>query len=134
MKRVLILCTGNSARSQMAEALLRSMDSTIEVRSAGTHPAERVHPAAVTAMSELGIDIAGARPKSVDQFLDQSFDCVITVCGHANETCPVFRGTVGRRLHIGFDDPAAVAGTEQEVLDAFRRVRDQIRDQFLALT
>ena len=134
MKRVLILCTGNSARSQMAEALLRSMDATLEVHSAGTHPAERVHPAAVTAMSELGIDIAGARPKSVDQFLDQSFDCVITVCGHANETCPVFRGTVGRRLHIGFDDPAAVAGTEQEVLDAFRRVRDQIRDQFLALT
>ena len=134
MKRVLILCTGNSARSQMAEALLRSMDATVEVHSAGTHPAERVHPAAVTAMSELGIDIAGARPKSVDQFLDQSFDCVITVCGHANETCPVFRGTVGRRLHIGFDDPAAVTGTEQEVLDAFRRVRDQIRDQFLALT
>ena len=134
MKRVLILCTGNSARSQMAEALLRSMDTTVEVHSAGTHPAERVHPAAVTAMSELGIDIAGARPKSVDQFLDQSFDCVITVCGHANETCPVFRGTVGRRLHIGFDDPAAVTGTEQEVLDAFRRVRDQIRDQFLALT
>ena len=134
MKRVLILCTGNSARSQMAEALLRSMDATVEVHSAGTHPAERVHPAAVTAMSELGIDIAGARPKSVDQFLDQSFDCVITVCGHANETCPIFRGTVGRRLHIGFDDPAAVTGTEQEVLDAFRRVRDQIRDQFLALT
>jgi arsenate reductase len=134
MKRVLILCTGNSARSQMAEALLRSMDATVDVHSAGTHPAERVHPAAVTAMSELGIDIAGARPKSVDQFLDQSFDCVITVCGHANETCPVFRGTVGRRLHIGFDDPAAVTGTEQEVLDAFRRVREQIRDRFLALT
>ena len=111
MKRVLILCTGNSARSQMAEALLRSMDATLEVHSAGTHPAERVHPAAVTAMSELGIDIAGARPKSVDQFLDQSFDCVITVCGHANETCPVFLGRGGKTkiIHVGFDDPPRLA-------------------------
>jgi arsenate reductase (thioredoxin) len=129
MKRVLILCTGNSARSQMAEALLRSMDASVEVHSAGTRPAALVHPAAIEAMAELGIDISSAHPKSVDRFLDQSFDYVITVCDRANETCPVFAGVVGLRLHMGFEDPAANSGTGPEVLDAFRRVRDQIRDR-----
>ena len=129
MKRILILCTGNSARSQMAEGLLRSMDRGLEVYSAGTAPAARVHPGAVQAMHELGIDISAHRPKGVDGFLGQPFDFVITVCDHANETCPVFHGPVGRRLHMGFDDPAAAAGTEAQVLDVFRRVRDEMRDR-----
>jgi len=126
MKRILVLCTGNSARSQMAEGLLRSFDAELEVYSAGTRPAERVHPAAVRAMAEADIDIDAARPKSVEQFLGQRFDFVITVCDHANQTCPVFTGEVRRRVHIGFDDPAAVRGTDEEVLAAFRRVRDEI--------
>jgi arsenate reductase (thioredoxin) len=130
---VLILCTGNSARSQMAEAIVRSLDPSLEVHSAGTQPAARVHPGAVAAMAELGIDISGARPKSVDQFLGQSFDWVITVCGHANETCPAFTGRVRHRLHSGFDDPAAITGSDEEVLAAFRRVRDEIRARFADL-
>ena len=129
MKRVLVLCTGNSARSQMAEGFLRSFDAGLEVYSAGTRPAERVHPAAVEAMAEAGIDIGAARPKSVEQFLGQGFDFVITVCDQANQTCPVFTGEVRRRVHIGFDDPAAVRGTGEEVLAAFRRVRDKIEQR-----
>ncbi len=129
MKRILVLCTGNSARSQMAEGFLRSFDSGLEVHSAGTQPAERVHPAAVQAMAEAGIDIGAARPKSVEQFLEQRFDFVITVCDHANQTCPVFTGQVRRRVHIGFDDPAALRGTDEEVLAAFRRVRDEIEER-----
>ena len=129
MKRILILCTGNSARSQMAEGLLRSFDSGLEVHSAGTKPASRVHPGAIQAMAEVGIDIGGNYPKSVDRYLGEPFDFVITVCDHANETCPVFGGRVGRRVHIGFEDPAAAAGTDEQVLQAFRRVRDQIRDR-----
>jgi len=127
--RILVLCTGNSARSQMAEGFLRSFDAGLEVYSAGTRPAARVHPAAVRAMAEAGIDIAGARPKSVEQFLGQPFDFVITVCDHANQTCPVFAGEVRRRVHIGFLDPAAVQGSEAEVMAAFRRIRDQVRER-----
>jgi arsenate reductase (thioredoxin) len=126
MTRILVLCTGNSARSQMAEGFLRSFDAGLEVYSAGTRPAERVHPAAVEVMAEAGIDIGAQRPKSVAQFLGEPFDVVLTVCDHANQTCPVFTGQVGRRVHIGFEDPAAVEGSEEEVLDAFRRVRDEI--------
>jgi arsenate reductase len=129
MKRILVLCTGNSARSQMAEGFLRSFDSGLEVYSAGTRPAERVHPAAVQAMAEEGIDIGAGRPKSVEQYLGQRFDFVITVCDHANQICPVFTGEVRRRVHIGFDDPAAVQGSEDEVLAAFRRVRDEIQER-----
>lgn len=129
MKRILVLCTGNSARSQMAEGFLRSFDPGLEVHSAGTRPAERVHPAAVQMMAEAGIDIGAQRPKSVQQYLGQRFDFVITVCDHANQTCPVFTGEVRRRVHIGFDDPAAVRGTEDEVLSAFRRVRDEIEER-----
>jgi arsenate reductase (thioredoxin) len=127
--RILVLCTGNSARSQMAEGFLRSFDAGLEVYSAGTRPAGGVHPAAVRAMAEAGIDIAGARPKSVEQFLGQPFDFVITVCDHANQTCPVFTGEVGRRVHIGFLDPVAIQGSEGEVMAAFRRIRDQIRER-----
>ena len=113
----------------MAEGFLKSLDSRLEVHSAGTVPASRVHPKAVQVMKEIGIDLGVAFPKSVDQFLNQSFDYVITVCDHTKETCPVFTGRVKHRLHIGFDDPAEATGTEQEVLQVFRRSRDEISQQ-----
>jgi arsenate reductase len=123
-KRVLILCTGNSARSQMAEGLLRKMaGDRFEVFSAGTRPAG-LNPNAVAAMSEAGIDISGQRSKPVDEFLGQQFDYIITVCDNANESCPVFPGS-GERIHHNFEDPAAAAPGQQP--DKFRAVRDQIR-------
>lgn len=126
MKRVLILCTGNSARSQMAEGLLRAMaGDRVAVESAGTKPSF-VRLEAIAVMAEAGIDIRGHRSKSVDEFAGQEFDTVITVCDHANEICPVFPGGT-RRVHRSFEDPAAVAGTEEERLAAFRRVREEIR-------
>jgi arsenate reductase (thioredoxin) len=126
-QRVLILCTGNSARSQMAEGLLRhDAGERFEVESAGTRPGH-VRPEAIAAMREVGIDISGHRSKSVDEFKDQSFDLVLTVCDNARETCPVYPGH-GQRLHRSFDDPAAVRGSEEDRLAAFRRVRDEIRD------
>lgn len=128
--KALVLCTGNSARSQMAEGFLRSFDKRLEVHSAGTAPAARVNPFAVRAMAEAGIDISEGIPKNVDRFLGEPFDFVFTVCGNADQTCPGFTGTVGRRVHIGFDDPAAAAGTDDEVMAEFRRVRDEIRRQF----
>ncbi len=131
--KILILCTGNSCRSQMAEGWLRSFDNRLQVFSAGTAPAETVHPLAVRVMAEAGIDLSSAIPKKVERFLYESFDYVITVCDHANETCPVFLGPVKNRLHIGFDDPALVKGEEEYVLNQFRRVRDEIRDEFYAL-
>jgi len=130
MKRILILCTGNSCRSQMTEGFLRSFDSDLEVYSAGTDPASKVHPKAIQVMKEIGIDISGASPKNVDRFLDQSFDYVITVCDNAKETCPVFMGDVKEQLHIGFDDPAEATGTEEEILSQFRRVRNEIQNRF----
>ncbi len=114
----------------MAEGFLKSFNSSLEVHSAGTVPALRVHPKAVQVMKEIGLDLSAASPKSVDQFLDQSFGYVITVCDHAKETCPVFTGKVKHRLHFGFDDPAEATGTEQEILATFRRVRDEIRERF----
>ena len=129
-KRVLILCTGNSCRSQMAEAFIKQLRPDWEVYSAGTEPAERIHPKAVQVMRETGIDISGGYPKNVDIFLDQPFDYVVTVCDHARETCPVFLGEVKERVHIGFEDPAEAQGTEEEVLGVFRRVRDEIREAF----
>jgi arsenate reductase len=129
--RILVLCTGNSARSQMAEGFLRSFDSRLEVFSAGTVPAERVHPAAVAVMQEAGIDISAARPKSVEQYLGESFDVVITVCDDADCNCPAFAGRVGRRIHIGFEDPAKATGSPEEVLAVFRRIRDEMRARFL---
>ncbi len=130
MTKILILCTGNSCRSQMAEGFLKSFDPTLEVYSAGTAPAERVHPKAVQVMAEEGIDIRKNYPKSVDQFIDQSFDYVITVCDAAKESCPVFTGNVKHRLHIGFEDPAEATGTEEEILAVFRKVRDEIKRDF----
>ena len=122
-QRVLILCTGNSTRSQMAEGLLRHMaGDRYEVFSAGTRPVG-LNPIAVKAMSEIGIDISGQRSKSVDEFVDQQFDYIITVCDNAKESCPIFPG-IGRRIHQGFEDPAAAQPAQQ--LEVFRRVRDQI--------
>ena len=126
MKRILILCTGNSARSQMAEGLMRrATDGDTEVFSAGTKPS-LVRPEAIAVMSELGIDLSGHRSKSVDEFAGREFDYVITVCDNANEACPVFPGKT-KRLHWPFEDPAGVAGSEEERRTEFRTVRDQIR-------
>lgn len=125
-KRVLILCTGNSCRSQMAEAFLRQLQPEWEVLSAGTFPAAEVHPKAIQVMNEVGVDISQHRTKSVDHFISQSFDFVITVCDAARETCPVFSGEVRERIHLGFEDPARAVGTEGEVMEIFRRVRDEI--------
>ncbi|MCL4549693.1 MAG: arsenate reductase ArsC [Bacteroidetes bacterium] len=130
--KILILCTGNSCRSQMAEGFLKSFDNNLEVHSAGTNPSSSVHPKAIQVMNEAGIDLGKNYPKSVDRFINQSFDYVITVCDHAKETCPVFLGKVSHRLHIGFEDPADTAGTEEEIITVFRKVRDQIRERFLA--
>jgi len=130
--RILILCTGNSCRSQMAEGFLRSFDPQLEVFSAGTEPSEQVHPKAVVVMQELGIDLSGHYPQKVDAYLDQAFDYVITVCGHAQENCPVFLGEVKQQLHIGFDDPAEATGTEEQILGEFRRIRDEIRERMHA--
>lgn len=126
MTRILILCTGNSCRSQMAMSCLQSLSDRIDVHSAGTAPAEEVHPLAIKAMEEVGISLSGARPKSVDKYLDQTWDYVITVCGGAKESCLAFAGKVGQRLHIGFDDPASAGGSEDEKMIVFRRVRDEI--------
>jgi len=126
-QRVLILCTGNSARSQMAEGLLRhDAGDGFDVESAGTRPS-RVRPEAIAVMRELGIDISGHRSKSVDEFAGQQFDYVLTVCDKARESCPIYPGH-SNRLHHRFDDPAAVDGDEEARLAAFRRVRDEIRD------
>ncbi len=128
---VLILCTGNSCRSQMAEAFMRSFNPKLNVSSAGTKPASKVNPYAVKVMSEVGIDISSHYPKDVDEFITKSFDYVITVCDNAKETCPVFTGKVKNRLHIGFDDPADATGTEEEIISVFRKVRDEIKKDFL---
>jgi arsenate reductase len=114
----------------MAEGFLRSFDSSLEVFSAGTKPAEAVHPLAVKVMREEWIDISGHKPKNVDEYLQRPFDYVITVCDGAKEFCPLFTGQVEHRLHIGFDDPAEAKGTQQEVLGVFRRVRDEINIRF----
>ncbi len=129
--KILILCTGNSCRSQMAEGFLKFFDKNIKVFSAGTEPNKEVHPKAVQVMKELDIDLSDNYPKSVNEFLNQEFDYVITVCGGAKESCPTFSGKVSRHLHIGFDDPAEVSGTEEFILSEFRRIRDEIKQGFL---
>jgi arsenate reductase len=128
-QRVLVLCTANSARSQMSEGLLRHIGGEhIEVQSAGTHPSV-VNPLAVEAMRERGIDIGHHRSKHLSEFLDQPWDVVITVCDNAAENCPIFPGKV-ERIHWSFPDPAAVEGTHEEQLQAFRDVRDALESQF----
>lgn len=126
--KILILCTGNSCRSQMAEAFLKSYPST-EVYSAGTNPSDQVHPKAIQVMKESGFDLSSHRPKEVQEYLTEAFDFVITVCDNAKESCPVFLGKVTHRLHIGFEDPAEANGTEEEILEVFRTIRDQIREK-----
>ena len=128
--KILVLCTGNSCRSQMAEGFLKHFDSDLFVVSAGTEPSDEVHPLAIKVMGEEGIDISDKKPKSVNQFLDEHFDYVITVCGGAKESCPAFTGDVKHRLHIGFDDPAEVVGNKEFVLSEFRRIRDEIKEEF----
>lgn len=127
---ILILCTGNSCRSQMAEAFLKSFDSELDVYSAGTAIAPVVHPKAIKVMHELGLDLSQNKPKLVDEFLQLHFDYLITVCSSAKESCPAFIGKVNERLHIGFDDPAEAIGSEAEVLSEFRRIRDEIKKEF----
>jgi arsenate reductase len=128
--RLLVLCTGNSARSQMTAGFLKSLDTRLEVYSAGTNPSPRVNPLAIQAMKEVGIDISSGYPKSVTQFLGQSFDYVITVCDEADKNCPNFAGKVGKRVHIGFPDTAKAAGTDDQKMAVFRKVRDDIQKRF----
>jgi len=129
-KKILVICTGNSCRSQMAEGFLKSFDKTLVVHSAGTHPADKVNPNTVKVMKELGIDISHHVPELVDQYIGEEWDYVVTVCGGAKEVCPAFIGKVKQRLHIGFDDPADAVGSEEEVMGVYRRVRDEIKDGF----
>lgn len=128
--KILILCTGNSCRSQMAHGFLQSFDASLQVFSAGTQPATHVNPKAVEVMNELGIDISAHVSMYVNHYLNEEWDYVITVCGGANETCPAFVGKVGKRLHIGFDDPSHATGTPEFIDSEFRRVRDEIKKAF----
>ena len=129
---VLILCTGNSCRSHLAEGILRQAAGDLfDVQSAGSNPAGYVHPKAIRVMKEIGIDISGHCSKHMNEFLSRKVDTVITVCGHADQACPMFPGQV-HRFHWGFDDPAHAKGTDEEVLSVFRRVRDQIKLVFEA--
>jgi len=131
-KRVLFICTSNSCRSQMAEALVNhDLGDQFEAFSAGTDP-KPLHPLAIRVLSEIGIDHSSARSKHMDEFAGQAFDFVITLCDSANETCPLFFGGV-RRAHLGFDDPDRAEGTEEERLAVFRRIRDEIRREVEAL-
>jgi len=129
---ILILCRGNSCRSQMAHGILQSLDKTLNVHSAGTHPAEAVNPNAIKVVAELGLDISKHKPMLVDTYLDKPWDFVITVCGGANESCPSFLGEVKHRIHIGFEDPADAVGTPEEILEEFRVIRNQILVAFFS--
>ena len=128
--KILVLCTGNSCRSQMAEGFLKSFDNKLKVVSAGTKPSIKVHPLAIKVMLEENIDLTKNKPKSVNEFLNNEFDYVITVCGGAKENCPMFTGKVKHRIHIGFDDPAEAKGNYEFVLSEFRRIRDEIKREF----
>lgn len=129
---ILILCTGNSCRSHLAEGLLRAaLGDPYRVASAGSSPAGYVHPLAIRAMEEIGLDLSGHRSKHLNEFLDKEVETVITVCGKADQVCPVFPGQVNRH-HWGFDDPADATGTEEDQMVVFRRVRDEIKGVFEA--
>ncbi len=128
--KILIICTGNTCRSQMAETYLQSFDFNIKVFSAGTKAEAKINPRTVIVMSEEGFDLIKNKPKSVNIFLKEAFDYVITVCDSAKEICPVFSGKVDNRLHIGFEDPANYIGSDEEVLPNYRRIRNQIKDEF----
>lgn len=130
MIKILILCTGNSCRSQMAHGFLKSFDARLEVHSAGTEPAKQVNPIAVAVMKEAGIDISHHIPSHVNQYIREEWDYLITVCDDANETCPAFLGKVKHRLHFGFEDPSKAKGSEEFIWSEFRRIRDLIRQKF----
>jgi arsenate reductase (thioredoxin) len=131
--KILILCTGNSCRSQMAQGFLQSFDKHLAVHSAGTEPGLQVNQKAVKVMMETGIDISHHTPKLVDIYLKDEWDYVITICDDANETCPAFFGKVKHRLHMGFEDPSHVQGSEGYILTEFRRIRDEIKNSFYDL-
>lgn len=131
--KILILCTGNTCRSQMAQGFLQSFDPGLLVSSAGTNPGDSINEKAVRVMKETGIDISGNKPKPVEVFINDAWDYVITVCDEANETCPVFIGKVKHRLHIGFEDPSKATGSEVYIMNEFRRVRDEIQEEFQKL-
>ncbi len=130
--RILILCTGNSCRSQMAHGFLQSFDASITVCSAGTEASGKLNEKAVNVMSEVGIDISHHTSDSVEKYRKDKWDFVITVCGGANEACPAFFGKVKQRIHIGFDDPSHAVGTDEFIWSEFRRVRDEIKEGFYA--
>jgi arsenate reductase len=131
--KALILCTGNSCRSQMAQGFLQALNKDLIVCSAGTIPSSKASEKAIAVMNEVGVDISQYKSKSVEIFFDEAWDYVITVCDDANETCPVFLGRVKNRLHFGFEDPSKVKGTEEHILDEFRRIRDEIKARFYDL-
>lgn len=131
--KVLILCTGNSCRSQMAHGFLQSFDPRLEVFSAGTEASGKLNPKAVEVMKEAGVDISHHTSDQVDQYLGEEWDYVITVCGGANENCPVFIGKVKHRLHMGYDDPSHATGTPEFIQSEYYRVRDEIREGFWRL-
>jgi arsenate reductase len=128
--KILILCTGNSCRSQMAHGFLQSFDKELTVCSAGTEASGLLNPKAVATMQDAGIDISHHTSDSVEKYLNQEWDYVITVCGGANESCPAFLGKVKHRLHIGFDDPSHAIGTDEFIWSEFIRVRDEIKNGF----
>ncbi|MFK5854626.1 MAG: arsenate reductase ArsC [Bacteroidota bacterium] len=128
--KILVLCTGNSCRSQMAEGFLKSFDNRLQIVSAGTIPSSAVHPNAIVAMNDIDIDISSNYPKPVVDYIFEDFDYVITVCGGANESCPIFTGNVKNKIHIGFDDPAEATGTKEEIMLEFIRIRNEIERDF----
>jgi arsenate reductase len=131
--RILILCTGNSCRSQMAHGFLQSFDPNMTVCSAGTEASGKLNPIAVVVMKEIGIDISHHTSDPVEKYLGEEWDYVITVCGGANESCPAFTGKVKHRLHIGFDDPSHAVGSDEWIMSEFHRVRDEIKEEFYNL-
>ena len=131
--KILILCTGNSCRSQMAHGFLQSFDKKLQVYSAGTEASGKLNEKAVKVMAEAGYDISKHTSDSVEKYLNEEWDYVITVCGGANESCPAFIGKVKNRLHIGFDDPSHAVGTDDFIWSEFLRVRDEIKERFYTL-
>ena len=117
----------------MAEGILRAIDSRLEIFSAGTRPEVVVNPHAVTVMKEIGIDISSQQPEHINRFIGNSFDYVITVCDHSRESCPIFKGEIKHKIHIGFEDPAAARGSEAEILPVYRQIRDEIQDALTKL-
>ncbi|MCF7833627.1 MAG: arsenate reductase ArsC [Candidatus Marinimicrobia bacterium] len=130
--KILVLCTGNSCRSQMAHGFLNHFNNEMEVYSAGVHPAYRVQPETIEVMAEKGIDISAHTPEHVYDYLKETFDYVITVCDHANETCPIFSGEVKHRLHMPFPDPIHARGGIKKRLAVYREIRDMIEEKFYA--